>query len=193
MFYFVDDGTEAAYQLEHESWVAETFKAHKKTFKPYYAKFYENGLKLPRYLGYMVVEKDLTVRFVEKGRPDKDLQAVMDYCNNLPPKAWFAGVYDLTVPRWSWDGVWRIAKKLQVVTSSTLYITAGVPPDDDYVPEFSKSATISKQGLLEYPYNPDKSAFDSTILNPLPGMVRMDMRNGSAGWSPDEIYREMMQ
>ena len=96
-------------------------------------------IPLPLYIGYIAVDADYRLRFVDKsGGLGTPVQAMVIALNMYGKDAVVGDRGGQTIPRWSWNGfrlsIWEMRYKSFTIRS---YVTQGAP-DDGFIPHFIK-------------------------------------------------------
>lgn len=118
---------------------------------------YPNGISIPKYVGYMVVEEDFKVKFVDKSNGlIPALAEWPDILNAMPADHLYYFENDtFWVPRWSWNGVQAIINQLyERYSVMAVHATHGLEPMDDFVPEYEQ---VTSTAVDPYAYKYDTS------------------------------------
>lgn len=152
---------EVSYPIVLYIYLGGSYAAQKLRYS--YVSEYPDGISIPTYIGYMVIDEDFKFKFVDKSNGyAPSLAKWTDALNAMPADHLYYFEGDtFWVPRWSWNGVQAIINKLFTRYSAmAVHGTHGIEPMDDFVPQYEEEAreVVTKDS--------DKSLYGSEGLHP---------------------------
>lgn len=166
--YVVAKPYELVMVIRKEARDAEEAAAKGQTVPRPMAEQFKDGVPMPAFVGYYVVDENFRLTFVS---------SLLDPLEREDLKSFNEEEKSYRIPQHrSWYGVLAyIQGGSDSGGSDTMVYTLGVPPDPEYVPEIRKSVIVPLERILNPDhisiYPPTSGDFDATIINPKPGMT----------------------
>ena len=135
-----------------------------------------DGLILPYYGGYFVIDKYYNIKYFSKSPLDFFYRQGFVRAQDIIEKK--MSNFDFSIYRNDEKFLYyaiEIIFTMSFYSLNSMHITFGLPPDDAYIPHFQKEYFLpAKEYEKEFPNIPDGS-YNGTIVIPLPGMRKIEL------------------